>query len=270
VTESGVLYVGYTYGRESEPREIQAFYYNTETNELESEATIPELYFNDVCAGDSEIILSSGTQESIAIRMQDGEIVAGDTDLSCRKASSVPTECTAGGEIFRQLLPNSDQELMMCLSGNETTMHIVNRDGIITNLGSTAGAMGGTGRYVVSPMVKTGQYLFHHNQSAINSQVYIVDVNTNIVAPVNLPDLSNARPPRGFGAGKFGLELKHFASGYLADGEGGQVYLLHNQSTTLLADNVYGSVVVLRGGCAATMIQRDDKVTVLLKFNLCL
>lgn len=269
-TGKGILYVGYGYGRSDELREVQAFFYNTETREVESETTIPDMVFSDACAGDSEIILSSDDNPSVAVRIQDNEIVTSNTDLHCSKAASLPIACGMGHEVFSRLLQNSTDHLLMCYHNRETTLHIVTEDGMMTKLTGAVTNTGGSGRYVISPMLADGQYLLHHTQSARSERTAVIDTSANSVTNIDLPDTKDARPSRGFGAGNAGLVFYTVEDGYLGHSEGRKAYLIQDDETTLLSNSVIsGSLAIGSAGCTAILLAGDDGEIALQEFNLC-
>lgn len=271
-TEDGVLYIGYGYGRDSEPRSVLSFYYDISTKEIKSQNNLSNLFFTDVCSTESGSVLSSDSHESTKVSVKGDEIETTSTDLKCVSKAPVPADCVAGVELYRGLLPDSSQQLSMCYNQNsrQVTFHKIEQSGEIVNLGQGGTSPGGSGRFVVTPGVKAGTYLVHHTRSAIPESAVLINVNTGSIAPAALPDLTDVRPSRGFAAGKFGVQIHPIIDGYLVEGEEGQVFLVRDNNTTVLSDDVIASsVTVVSGGCTATLLTNEDDVVMLKRYELC-
>jgi hypothetical protein len=180
--------------------------------------------------------------------------------------------CSEGRTLFHGWLPGRREQLSICYIPNirATTFHITSEVGIRRDLGASGISPNGSGRFVVSRGVQPGTFIAHHTRSAIPESAVLIDADAGTLQPFSLPDLSVARPSRGFAAGSFGVTLHPVRGGIVAEGEGGDVFFLKDGNKRLLTDNaVAQSVRIGADSCAVTLVARTHVGEEFRVYDLC-
>ena len=260
------LYAGYGYRLST--FEIFAF-------DLEERSIIARQQYNIegvtlVCEASEGIVLSR-FKNPLLVSYRAGKIVMQNATASC----PVPSEalvCGEGRTLFHGWLPGIQEKLSICYNSytRATKFYITSADGMRRDLGARGTSPNGSGRFVVTRGVQAGTFLAHHTRSAIPESAVLIDADEGTVQPFILPDLSVARPSRGFGAGSFGVTLHPVRGGVVAEGESGDVFLLKDGNTQLLTANaVAQSVRIGAESCAVTLVARTHAGEEFQVYDLC-
>ena len=264
--EAVALYAGYGYSLST--FEIFAF-------DLEKRSIIARKQFNVegvtlVCESREGIVLSR-LENPLLVSYRAGALVIQSAPASCPDPRAAII-CGESRTLFHGWLPGRREQLSICYIPNirATTFHITSEGGIRRDLGASGTSPNGGGRFVVTRGVQPGTFLAHHTRSAIPESAVLIDADEGTVQPFSLPDLSVARPSRGFGAGSFGVTLHPVRGGIVAEGEGGDVFLLKGGNTQLLTDNaVAQSVRIGADSCAVTLVARTQAGEEFRVYDLC-
>jgi hypothetical protein len=264
--EAVALYVGYGYSLST--FEIFAF-------DLEKRSIIARKQYNVegvklVCESSEGIVLSR-LENSLLVSYQAGVLVIQSAPASCPDPTAAII-CGEGRTLFHGWLPGRREQLSICYIPDvrTTTFHITSEDGIRRDLGASGTSPNGSGRFVVSRGVQPGTFLAHHTRSAIPESAVLIDADAGTVQPFSLPDLSVARPSRGFGAGSFGVTLHPARGGIVAEGEGGDVFFLKDGNKLQLTDNsVVQSVLIGAESCVVTLVARTHAGEEFRIYDLC-
>ena len=260
------LYAGYGYRLST--FEIFAF-------DLDKRSIIARQHYNIegvtlVCEASEGIVLSR-LKNPLLVSYRAGKLVMQNAPASC----PVPSEALSCGEgriLFHEWLPGRREQLSICYNSytRATKFYITSADGMRRDLGARGASPNGSGRFVVTRGVQAGTFLAHHTRSAIPESAVLIDADEGTVQPFLLPDLSVARPSRGFGAGSFGVTLHPVRGGIVAEGESGDVFLLKDGNTQLLTANaVAQSVRIGAESCALTLVARTHAGEEFRVYDLC-
>jgi hypothetical protein len=264
--EAVALYAGYGYSLST--FEIFAF-------DLEKRSIIARKQYNVegvklVCESSEGIVLSR-LENSLLVSYQSGALVIQRAPASCPDPRAAII-CSEGRTLFHGWLPGRREQLSICYIPDIriTTFHITSEGGIRRDLGASGTSPNGSGGFVVTRGVQPGTFLAHHTRNAIPESAVLVDAEAGTVQPFSLPDLSVARPSRGFGAGSFGVTLHPVLGGIVAEGEGGDVFLLKGGNARLLTANaVAQSVRIGVESCAVTLVARTQAGEEFRVYGLC-
>ena len=260
------LYAGYGYRLST----FEIFAYD-----LEKRSIIARKQYNVegvtlVCESSKGIVLSR-LENPLLVSYRAGAIVMQRALASCPNPSE-SLICSEGRSLFHGWLPGRRDKLSICYIPDIriTTFHITSEGGIRRDLGASGTSPNGSGRFVVTRGVQPGTFLAHHTRNAIPESAVLIDADAGTVQPFSLPDLSVARPSRGFGAGSFGVTLHPVRGGIVAEGEGGDVFLLKGGNARLLTANaVAQSVLIMSQSCAVTLVARTNTGEELQVYDLC-
>jgi hypothetical protein len=260
------LYAGYGYSLST--FEIFAF-------DLEERFILARKQYNVedvtlVCEASGGIVLSR-LENPLFISYQAGKLVMQKAPASC-PVPSAAVVCREGRTLFHGWLPGRREQLSVCYNSftRTTRFYITSENGLRRDLGASGASPNGSGRFVVTPGVQPGTFLAHHTRSAIPESAVLIDADAGTVQPFSLPDLSVARPSRGFAAGSFGVTLHPVRGGIVAEGEGGDVFFLKDGNTQLLTANaVAQSVRIGAESCAVTLVARTNAGEELRVYDLC-
>ncbi|MGM0985307.1 MAG: hypothetical protein ACQEXG_18125 [Pseudomonadota bacterium] len=261
-----VLYAGYGYNRAT----FDVFAFDMEQSAFVARKQYRVSDVTAVCEAPGGVVLSRPENPQI-VRHRAGELTMESSEVRCPVPSS-GTSCGTGRTLFHGWLPGRLDTLSICYSPDirATTFHITSAEGVRRDLGAAGTSPGGSGRFVVTRGVQPDTYLAHHTRSAIHESAVLVDANAGTVEAFAIPDLSDARPSRGFGAGSFGVTLHPVRGGLVAEGEGGDVFFLHNGNTRLLTDGaVAQSVRIGSESCAVMLVARADAGEEFRIYDLC-
>lgn len=224
-----------------------------------------------ICEGPDGIVLSRANDATL-ISLHDRALVIQTLSLTCPSQKENPGSCAGGSTLFHGQLPGREEALAICYSSTSraTTFHVISQDGTAVNLGAAGTSPGGSGRFVVTRGVQPGTFLTHHTQSLVGESAVIVDLNFGTVAAFDMPDLTEARPSRGFGAGRFGVTVHPAMRVLIVEGEGGEVFLLRKEKTQKIAENAAAqSVRIINNGCGVALVTRTDEASQLRIYNVC-
>jgi hypothetical protein len=260
------LYAGYGYRLST----FEIFAFN-----LEKRSIIARKQYNVegvtlICESSKGIVLSR-LENPLLISYRAGALVMQRTPASCPNPSE-SLICSEGRTLFHGWLPGRRDKLSICYIPDIriTTFHITSEGGIRRDLGASGTSPNGSGRFVVTRGVQPGTFLAHHTRSAIPESAVLIDAEAGTVQPFSLSDLSVARPSRGFGAGSFGVTLHPVLGGIVAEGEGGDVFLLKGGNARLLtASAVAQSVLIVSESCAVTLVARTNASEEFRVYDLC-
>jgi hypothetical protein len=265
--DDALLFTGYDY----EKRVIAAFAVNAEATGITAHAEFSMDPFDTICEGPNAVLLSSESA-SRQVTLYGDQITLEGAGWSCAPETRPGVPCAGGSSLFLERLPGRLETLSICYDprSRETTFRIIDEAGSMTLLGAAGTSPGGPGRYVVTRGVTSETFLAHHTRSAIPESAVLVDLSAQTIAAYPVPDLEDARPSRGLGAGQFGVRLHPTAAGLLVEGEGGDVFLVDDDRTTRVAENVrLGSVRVTNEGCSGLLVRQDGEQAVLSRFEIC-
>ena len=223
-----------------------------------------------VCEGRDGLVLD-GSEGPLVIGYRSGSLFTEISSVRCPD-SAVTVACGEGRLLFNGWLPGRWDQLAICYSPDEraTTFHIMSADGTRRDLGAAGTSPGGSGRFVVTRGLLPGTFLAHHTSSAIAESAVLINADAGTLEAFDLPDLYEARPSRGFGAGSFGVTLHPVRGGVVAEGEGGEVFLLKDGKTTKLVDDaVAQSVHIAALGCSVVLVARVDAGEELRVYDVC-
>lgn len=260
------LYAGYGYNLST----LEFFAFDLEERSFVGRKKYKVEEVKEVCASSEGIVLSR-LHGPLFVSFKAGTFVMKDALSSCPNPS-VAIACMKGSTLFYGKLPGRQELLSICYNSNtrKTTFHITSEEGLSRNLGASGTSPGGEGRFVVTRGVHPGTFLAHHTLSAIRESAVLIDAVKGTVHPFKLPDLSQVRPSRGFGAGSFGVTLYPVHGGIVAEGEGGNVFLLKEGKTRQLTDHaVAKSVHIVTESCTLTLVARIDGGEEFRVYDLC-
>lgn len=260
------LYAGYGYRLST----FEIFAYDLEKRSIVARKQYNVEGVTLVCESSKGIVLSR-LENPLLVSYRAGALVMQRAPASCPNPSE-SLICSEGRTLFHGWLPGRREKLSICYIPDiqTTTFHITSEGGIRRDLGASGTSPNGSGRFVVTRGVQPGTFLAHHTRSAIPESAVLIDADAGTVQPFSLPDLSVARPSRGFGAGSFGVTLHPVRGGIVAEGEGGDVFLLKGGNARLLTANaVAQSVLIMSESCAVTLVARTNTGEELQVYDLC-
>jgi len=261
-----IVYSGYGYDLST----FDVFAFDPERSAIVARQQFELSGVTSVCAGPHGVVLSR-PEAPLVVSYRAGVLAIENAAAPCPDVS-MAFACAKSVALFHGWLPGSSDQLSICYDpdGRETTFHITSAAGQSRDLGAAGTSPGGSGRFVVTRGIRPGTFLAHHTRSAIAESAVLIDTEADTVEPFDILDLSEARPSRGFGAGTFGVTLHPVSGGLVAEGEGGNVFLLKDGKTRTLVDEaVAQSVRVAVQGCSIVLVARADAGEELRVYDVC-
>lgn len=263
---SVLFYAGYGYDLAT----FDLFAFDLDKSAFVAEERVEVSGVSAICEGPNALLFAR-SEDPLSIRYRDGTLALESAAVACPAPFSAPA-CGSGRTLFHERLQGRDESVAICLAprDRQPTFHLRSPDGSVRDLGPAGTAPAGSGRFVATRGAEDGTFLVHHTRSGIAESAVTLDLETGTLAPFDMPALTEARPSRGFGAGRFGVTLHPARHALVAEGEGGDVFLLRDGTTERIAEGAAAqSVRVVDDGCGVTLIARTEAGTELRVYDIC-